>query len=551
MPLQNPWVTYFTRSYEQIKASVLTALGTNIPEITDHTESDPIVKEVSIWAGIAEMLGYYIDNIGREAYLPVLRLKSSAKYTAAQLDYRIHAMVAASVDLTFILDIPAISNFVIPVGTVVGTLDATPFVTVDNATILAGDTTVNVAAYQRTGTVSSTSFTSPGGAYQSYVLPTGISDSQVTVKVNGVTWLPQQTFAYSLSTDKHYVQTVNVDDLPVICFGDGVMGAMPGAGASVIVIFYITLGAAGNVGPGMITEFQSTIVSPGSSTLTVTNAANAAGGTDNESLESLRKRIPLSLRVMDRAVTRQDYIDNAELVIGVAKAGVVYECGKWVDIYVIPAGGGIASNLLLNDVATFLDPRRMITTQVRVFPAGEVLTQLYIDLKVIYGYDPTLTSQAVRDALTTYLSYLNQEIAGGLFLSDLYQVIEAVEGVDHSIIQSALFQPYAHKEPPTTLTLNWNRFPTSAATLAEWRLVAISSTQFHLFRSNAFLQTVTVGVPTITYGLVFTILPAAYNTGDAWTWWSYPTDLTITGGTQLQEPSIFTATNNTIIITLI
>ncbi len=39
MPLQNPWVGYFDRTYEQIRDAVLTLFQSQVPEITDHTET--------------------------------------------------------------------------------------------------------------------------------------------------------------------------------------------------------------------------------------------------------------------------------------------------------------------------------------------------------------------------------------------------------------------------------------------------------------------------------------------------------------------------------
>lgn len=65
MPLENPWIGYTDRTFQQIKDNVLTKFQNLVPEITDHTESNTWVKGISIWAGVTEMLGYYIDNRAR------------------------------------------------------------------------------------------------------------------------------------------------------------------------------------------------------------------------------------------------------------------------------------------------------------------------------------------------------------------------------------------------------------------------------------------------------------------------------------------------------
>ncbi len=73
MALDNPWVGYITRSYQQIKDSLLSRMVTNNPEITDHSESNILVIIIGMFAGIAEMLGYYIDNMAREAFIATAR----------------------------------------------------------------------------------------------------------------------------------------------------------------------------------------------------------------------------------------------------------------------------------------------------------------------------------------------------------------------------------------------------------------------------------------------------------------------------------------------
>lgn len=541
MELTNPWVGYFDRSYEQIKQACLDKLAVLVPEMTDHTDSNIAVRIISAWAGIAEQLGYHVDAMAREAYIETCRLHSSAMSIANQLDYRVHAWVAATVELTFTTDAPVTSDYVIPAGTIVDTENGERFITVADTTILNGQSTANVAARQHLGVLSIASFVANGAEFQEYELPENIADSLVTVKVNGVTWTGQETLAYSVAASQHYVQTVNRNSVPVIRFGDGVMGKIPPTGQPIQVYYYPTLGEAGNVGQGTIIALVSSLATPpGATVVTVTNAVRASGGSNNESLESLRKRIPMSLRVMDRAVTRQDYIDNAELVNGVAKGGVVYECGKTVDIYIVPDGGGIASDALCDDVLDFMDDRRMITTRVRVFPAGEVRTTINLGVHVLPGHDVALVNDAVKAALALFLSYQNQEIQGALFLSDLYEVIEAVDGVGNSLIASVLFKPYAHKKPPTTLTLNWTPVPQAGVTeTAKWEFVAISGTQFHVFRDGAFQMTVDVGTTYNLPEITFTINAAAYTVGDTYNFWTYPGNIMQIGGVQLEEPSIF------------
>ncbi|TAG94940.1 MAG: hypothetical protein EAZ20_00570, partial [Bacteroidetes bacterium] len=79
--------------------------------------------------------------------------------------------------------------------------------------------------------------------------------------------------------------------------------------------------------------------------------------------------MPIHLRTLQRAVTENDYIELAQLIPSVSKAGIVYKGDKKVYVYVVPKGGGLASNSLLNEVVLFFEDKKMITTTVEAYPA--------------------------------------------------------------------------------------------------------------------------------------------------------------------------------------
>ena len=96
----NTWVSYIDRTYQQIKDKVLTLLNSKVPEMTDNTEQNLFVKLLSIWSGIAEMLGYNIDQSARESHISSARLYQSMILLAEQYDYRVKAKLAASADVS-------------------------------------------------------------------------------------------------------------------------------------------------------------------------------------------------------------------------------------------------------------------------------------------------------------------------------------------------------------------------------------------------------------------------------------------------------------------
>lgn len=533
--LTNQWVRYIDRSYQQIKQQVITSLQSKVPEITDHTEGNIFVKMISIWSGIAEMLGYYVDSAGREIFLDSARLYKNKVKIARSFDYRIRASSAPTVVLTFTLSAAAPSNVTVPAGTICQTVDGVVFKTLANGVITTGNTVVSVTAQQVVLLTNITLGTSNGLANQEFVLPSGVVDQSVVVRINSIAWANSETFGYSYPTDQIFQCNVNELGQPVIRFGDGVLGEIPTAGLAIVTDYKVTQGDLGNVGANLITQINTTISLPIGYTITVNNIERASGGTGVETASEITRNVPLASRTKYRAVTYQDYIDVTELAAGVSKAGVNFACGKYVDVFVVPSGGGIASPALLTSVGLWLEDRKMITTRISMFAAGEVRVLLELNLQVKPQYIQSEVVDAVKLALTEFLSFLNQDINGSVQVSDLYQVIENVEGVKFSSILILSTVPYASPALVTTPILNWSRetLAGSVSTLA-WSITMTSPTTFQLLQDSTLIGIFTVGVLVSLPEIEFTVNAGAYVLNDKWTFKTYKYNDSII----LAEPSL-------------
>lgn len=530
------WLKYVDRSYQQIKDSVITQLQSRVPEITDHTESNLYVKMIGIWAGIAEMLGYYVDNKGQESYIGTCRLYSSAIKIARSFDYRVHSAIPSSGNITFYISNPAVSIINIPLGTEVQTATGLRYFTTVSGSIQVGDTEVTIPAVQQVLVTGVSAGVSDGTGSQLVVVNGNkIADNTVLFRVNGLAWNRKETLGFSLGTAQDYVQTVNEEQEVVIQLGDNYRGLIPTAGDVFTTDYYITEGSAGNVSANAIATLVTVIPTGANGTLNVTNREATSGGNDIESLKDLKYHIPLSIRTLYRAVTEQDYIDVAELASGVAKAGIVFGCGKEVEVYIVPDGGGIASNMLLAATQTWMDDRKMITTNVVVKAAGEVHIRLVIDLNVKPSYDRVVVSASVIANLTEFISFENQQINGKVELGDVYEVIENTEGVEYSFVQVMTSIPYARPLDTTTTPLNWTKVVNlTSTTTKRWVVIMTSATTYQLFQDISYVGTYSTGVLISMPEIDFTINAGGYVNGDSWEFYTYPYNGTL----DLTEPSL-------------
>jgi len=272
MPLQNEWIGYVDRSYQQIKDAVLDKIVANIPEMTDHTDSNPLVRAISIWGGIAEMLGYYIDRRAREAHLPTAERFESVIRISKLTDYRAIGTKGASADLKFFFSSNTPSDVLIPKGTEVQTDDALRFFTIEDATILTGTDQITVGATQEIETIDETQGTSDFSPNQEYALSNAVVDKSIAIVVGATTFTFVETLALSIPSDDHFTAGLNEDGDMEVRFGDGQNGAIPENGQDVIASYTTSSGSDGNVAIGEIKNIISVIAGiPGGFTLQVTN----------------------------------------------------------------------------------------------------------------------------------------------------------------------------------------------------------------------------------------------------------------------------------------
>jgi Baseplate J-like protein len=161
----------------------------------------------------------------------------------------------------------------------------------------------------------------------------------------------------------------------------------------------------------------------------VTHPVATWGASAAESVSDGEANITRWLRHRDRLVTAQDFSDITWRTPGVDMGRVdvlpVFNpdssdpTSTWpgmVTVMVVPGSDPVHPNApapdvtFLNAVCNWLDPRRLVTTQVEV--RGPVYQQIWVSvgIEVLPGQVPTLVQQAVIAAVQSFLSPL----AGGL-----------------------------------------------------------------------------------------------------------------------------------------
>jgi hypothetical protein len=204
-------------------------------------------------------------------------------------------------------------------------------------------------------------------------------------------------------------------------FGDGVHGARPPFGARLRAAYDFGVGRAGNLGAGAIATSPAL-----PSGWKVTNPVPTWGGANAESIDDAEKQIPRYLQHRDRLVSAEDYE-----VLALRTPGV--DVGR---VEVLPAfhpdlspnlpgdAAGVVTLMLLpkydpvqprapepddkflDAVACWLEPKRLVTTELILRGPIYVQVQLALAIEVVPGVAAADVREAVKAAVIDFMSPL-------------------------------------------------------------------------------------------------------------------------------------------------
>ena len=256
-----------------------------------------------------------------------------------------------------------------------------------------------------------------------YVLPSTSIDTttlQVSVQTS-----PSDltTTVYTLATDitgldgtsKIFFLEQNSQERYEINFGDGIIGKQLSKGNIVKLQFIVTSGAVANVSGTTVQSFAALSSIGGSTSVAVTVNSNSTGGSDEETITSIKYNAPKVNATSNRLVTASDYealltsrypnFESISVWGGEDNDPPIY--GK-VIISLKPFNGFTVSDSTKNNIIIdTLRSKKVLAIQ----PEFVDPTYYYVNLTVNASYNPsttTLTSTAVKglinSAITTYFS---------------------------------------------------------------------------------------------------------------------------------------------------
>ena len=329
---------------------------------------------------------------------------------------------------------------------------------------------------------------------QQFIIPSAAVDTSTVIVSVQASSSDITTEVYTLNTDytsldstslKYFLQEIEEGRYEVY-FGDGVVGKKPIDGNIIILDYVVTNGSTAD---GASAFTASTTVG-GYSNVSALATASASGGTDAESVDSIKFNAPLKYAAQGRAVTPDDYKSIVPSVYSNIKS---IQCWGGEDndppiygrvyIAINPNTGSTLTTTTKNTIIASLKNYN-VASIVPVIVDPEIL---YIVMGITAKYNTTLTEKSKSDikALveTTVSSFNTNNLQKFDSVFRHSNLLREIDDTDNSILSSTATMKLKRIITPTLAavtkyTISYNNAAYHPA--LNWAQTVVESTGFYL-----------------------------------------------------------------------
>tara|TARA_R110000822_G_scaffold36634_5_gene102956 strand:- start:3457 stop:5340 length:1884 start_codon:yes stop_codon:yes gene_type:complete len=317
------------------------------------------------------------------------------------------------------------------------------------------------------GTQRTVEYTVDNSEFQKFIINySNVDTSTLNVVVLGTpedltpdTYTKFTTFTSIDSSSQIYFLNENGDGFFDVSFGDGVLGKKLSSLDIVRLNFLVTDGVDSNGATSFTYVSGADEIVTGAATITLVTGGKAAGGSEKESMASVKFNAPLSFISQNRAITAEDF--KTLITQNIASAGDVSVWGGEdndvpnfgeVNISIRPAD---TTQLTLTDlekaeVEAFLDKRRVIAIK----PVLRDPLYLFLYFETFFKFDITKTTKTREELVTDVRSTISSFSDNNLNNFDgIFRYSKFLEAIDDTnvAITGSVARLYAYKNLSITV----------------------------------------------------------------------------------------------------
>ena len=358
-------------------------------EFTDFVESSLAVMLLENWAFVADTISFKLDQIANEIFIDTVAEIDNAFRLCKLVGYNPQPPIAAKSYWTASLNNAITTDLYIttpvrfevngggsPVTMELFAADSDGNPLFDEDIVIPANSLVNASVVGLEGKTRLEEISGTGGRNQTIQsrYQSVIYDS-MQVTVDGVLWNKVDYFTESQPLREYRVE-FDANFTAYFIFGNGVAGMIPSSG-SVVRLTYRTGG--GTVGNLVTNATQQSVLIdvPGLNypvPVFLNNYTKAQYGYDGDTIEDIKRKLPMYLRTQDRAVTGLDYKTLTDLFVSpyqgqIGKSIAVLRnhgcAANIIDLYVLAKKDKntleIASDQLKTELSNYIESKKMIT----------------------------------------------------------------------------------------------------------------------------------------------------------------------------------------------
>lgn len=455
--------------YDTARQSIIEYVRTYYPhDFNDFVSSNGLMILIDIISSVTDKLSLRNDLMANEAFLSTAVTEEAVENHLQLIGERMRRQTPSTVEVEVMVNKPAFTDVRIPGGVQVSTIGpdgSEVYYEIYhgpgdwNSDIIIPAGKRGVVAWGVQGRFAPTYVAmAVGGVGQQYDLPDDdILPDPIIVNVTyggimrqwRVVQEPIQKFdAKEEVVEVQFFKTIEGQSIARFIFGDDVNGKSPIVGSEIAISYRTGGGTRGRIAAGAID--QTRVAQSGSQSVSISyrNTVPSTGGTDHETISEAKRRAPKVYSMHTVVVTANDYVTFANVFQHpyygkIGKSAVILETSpnqNIVDVYVIATGNDglpVAATIQLKEaLQNALSAVNVVTDEVRV-KDGKTKA---IDLEAIVVLDRNSDARVVRNkvdqAFTEFFSLKNFDLGEPLYVSNLIEVIENIDGVRYIDLQS-------------------------------------------------------------------------------------------------------------------
>ncbi len=266
--------------------------------------------------------------------------------------------------------------------------------------------------------------TASGSELDKHAFQRGLSRHQGNKASGTVVVRVDSPLEYDLSIPAGTVFSTSDGELEYVSTEDAFI--YQGSGSTFVSVQAKYSGSRFNIPSSSVT----TVVTYFSSGISITNSSAIGGGTDDETDESLRKRIVDSFRNISNGLNPAFYRKLAESVPGVFSANVVENAGSGNTVHVfVAAKGGAADASAVSSVQELINENRIPGVNMIAYSASIVTIDVSVRINIQDNYIVSNARSSAENAVRKFFSELR--VGEDLKLNKLGAQIIAADGIEN------------------------------------------------------------------------------------------------------------------------